>query len=170
MRVYLDGVEIGAQKRAGVIAVNKDVPAFIASSSGTSEHLQGALDDLRIYQRALTAAEVRGLYDQGIASLAERFQELEQTAAEYYQPRETFAATLVSFRQTMMQHPDALADREFASIAGPMVLRGDAPEAAILPTVGAIVIGGVFGIVSEYLANALTKKAPEAAATSAEAA
>lgn len=58
----------------------------------------------------------------------------------------------------------------FASIAGPMVLRGDAPEAAILPTVGAIVIGGVFGIVSEYLANALTKKAPEAAAASAEAA
>lgn len=116
MRVYLDGVEIGAQKRAGVIAVNKDVPAFIASSSGTSEHLQGALDDLRIYQRALTAAEVRGLYDQGIASLAERFQELEQTAAEYYQPRETFAATLVSFRQTMMQHPDALADRELAGV------------------------------------------------------
>src|SRR5690606_22113786 len=33
----------------------------------------------------------------------------------------------------------------FASIAGPMVLRGDAPEAAILPTIGAIVIGAVFG-------------------------
>lgn len=58
----------------------------------------------------------------------------------------------------------------FASIAGPMVLRGDAPEAAILPTIGAIVIGAVFGIASEYLANALTKKAPEAAATTAEAA
>ena len=52
----------------------------------------------------------------------------------------------------------------FASIAGPMVLRGDAPEAAILPTIGAVVIGAVFGIASEYLANALTKKAPEATA------
>lgn len=49
----------------------------------------------------------------------------------------------------------------FASIAGPMVLRGDAPEAAILPTIGAVVIGAVFGFVSERLANALTKKSAD---------
>jgi hypothetical protein len=47
----------------------------------------------------------------------------------------------------------------FAMIAGPIVLRGDAPEKAILPTIGAIVIGVVFGYVSEVVANALTKKA-----------
>ena len=50
----------------------------------------------------------------------------------------------------------------FASIAGPMVLRGDAPAEAILPTIIAILIGAVFGYVSELVANALTKKAPEA--------
>jgi hypothetical protein len=42
----------------------------------------------------------------------------------------------------------------FASIAGPIILRGDTPQAAILPT--------IFGYVSEMLANALTKKAPAA--------
>lgn len=46
----------------------------------------------------------------------------------------------------------------FASIAGPIVLRGDAPEKAILPTVLAVIIGAVFGYVSEVFANALTKK------------
>ena len=52
----------------------------------------------------------------------------------------------------------------FASIAGPMVLRGDAPEDAIVPTILAVIIGAAFGYVSEMLANALTKKAPAAAA------
>ena len=52
----------------------------------------------------------------------------------------------------------------FASIAGPMVLRGDAPEDAIVPTILAVIIGAAFGYVSEMLANALTKKAPAATA------
>lgn len=46
----------------------------------------------------------------------------------------------------------------FASVAGPMVLREDAPEAAILPVICAVIIGAAFGYVSEMLANALTKK------------
>lgn len=53
----------------------------------------------------------------------------------------------------------------FASIAGPILLAQMAPEKAILPTIGAVVIGAAFGFVSEWLANALTKKsAPTAAA------
>lgn len=47
----------------------------------------------------------------------------------------------------------------FASVAGPMLLAGLTPTQAIGPVVGSIVIGALFGIVSEYLANALTKKA-----------
>ena len=54
----------------------------------------------------------------------------------------------------------------FALIAGPILLRGDAPQNAILPTIGSIFIGAIFGYVSEMLANALTKKAdPTAEAT-----
>ena len=48
----------------------------------------------------------------------------------------------------------------FASIAGPILLRGDKPEAAIMPVVASIIIGAVFGFVSEIVANALTKKTP----------
>ena len=50
----------------------------------------------------------------------------------------------------------------FASIAGPILLRGDKPEAAIMPVVASIIIGAVFGVVSEIVANALTKKTPAA--------
>ncbi|MFB0612732.1 DUF1097 domain-containing protein [Aurantiacibacter poecillastricola] len=52
----------------------------------------------------------------------------------------------------------------FASIAGPILLAGMTPVEAIVPTVVSIVIGAVFGIASEYLANALTRKDPVAAA------
>ena len=56
----------------------------------------------------------------------------------------------------------------FAAIAGPIILRGDAPEAALLPTIVAVVIGAAFGFVSEWLANTLTRK--ESAPAAAEAA
>jgi hypothetical protein len=61
----------------------------------------------------------------------------------------------------------------FAAIAGPIILRRDAPEKAIIPTILAVIIGAIFGYVSEMLANALTKKSgpsAEATATGAEAA
>lgn len=47
----------------------------------------------------------------------------------------------------------------FASIAGPIILAGKSPTEAVVPVIGSIVIGAVFGYVSEMLANALTKKA-----------
>ncbi|MGC1268971.1 MAG: DUF1097 domain-containing protein [Croceibacterium sp.] len=47
----------------------------------------------------------------------------------------------------------------FASIAGPIILAGKSPTEAVVPVIGSIVIGAVFGYVSEVLANALTKKA-----------
>ena len=70
MRVYLDGAEIAHLDRTGPITTNAEVPAFIGSSGGAGEHWQGGLDDLRIYQRALTAAQVHQLYQGGIESLA----------------------------------------------------------------------------------------------------
>ena len=53
----------------------------------------------------------------------------------------------------------------FAAIAGLMIAGHAAPAQAILPTAISIVIGAIFGIVSEHLAGALAKKeAPAAAA------
>ena len=46
----------------------------------------------------------------------------------------------------------------FASIAGPILLAGVAPEDAILPVIGAVIIGAAFGFASEKLAGVLTKK------------
>jgi hypothetical protein len=45
----------------------------------------------------------------------------------------------------------------FAAVAGPIVLTNMAPEKAIIPTVLSIVIGAVFGYVSEAVSGALTK-------------
>lgn len=54
----------------------------------------------------------------------------------------------------------------FASIAGPILLAGMTPQQAILPTIASVIIGAIFGYVSEMLANALTRKgAPSAEAT-----
>ena len=55
----------------------------------------------------------------------------------------------------------------FASVAGPILLAGMSPTQAIVPTIVSIIIGAVFGIVSEHLANALTKKGPAAAENAA---
>ncbi|WAT17516.1 DUF1097 domain-containing protein [Aurantiacibacter sp. MUD11] len=50
----------------------------------------------------------------------------------------------------------------FAAVAGATFLmageEGMDPFGAIVPTIVSVVIGAIFGIVSEYLANALTKK------------
>lgn len=56
----------------------------------------------------------------------------------------------------------------FAAVAGPILLAGMSPTEAIIPTIISVVIGAVFGIASENLANVLTKKdatAAEGAAT-----
>ena len=46
----------------------------------------------------------------------------------------------------------------FAAVIGTALLAEMSPAEAILPTVGSIVIGAVFGYFSELLANALTRK------------
>lgn len=45
----------------------------------------------------------------------------------------------------------------FASIAGPILLQGRAPTEAFVPVVASVIIGALFGIISEYVANALGK-------------
>jgi hypothetical protein len=50
----------------------------------------------------------------------------------------------------------------FASIAGALPLHNGDPKAAIMPVAASIIIGAIFGYVSEMISNALTKKAPAA--------
>ena len=45
----------------------------------------------------------------------------------------------------------------FASIAGPILLAGKAPEEAFIPVVLSVIIGAIFGFVSEKLSGVLSK-------------
>jgi len=47
----------------------------------------------------------------------------------------------------------------FAAIAGLILLKGTPPEQALLPTFISVLIGAIFGYVSEYITGAITKKA-----------
>ncbi|MBM3498207.1 MAG: hypothetical protein FJX74_06005 [Armatimonadetes bacterium] len=69
MRVYLDGKEVGALARPGVISAGGPAAGCIGSSNG-GECFQGALDDLRLYAAALTAEEVAQLHAEGLRALA----------------------------------------------------------------------------------------------------
>jgi len=64
MRVYLDGNEIGVLERPGVIAAVGTAPWCIGSTNG-GECFQGCIDDVRIYEDALTAEEIALLHGNG---------------------------------------------------------------------------------------------------------
>jgi hypothetical protein len=51
----------------------------------------------------------------------------------------------------------------FASIAGALPLHDGDPKTTIMPVAASIIIGAIFGYVSEMISNALTKKGNESA-------
>jgi hypothetical protein len=115
MRVYLDGKEIGSLQRPGRIAVSPGVPAYIGSSGGTSEHFHGMLDDLRIYERALTPAQIAALYQAGRDALQTFAGEMEQAVAPIYPTGRPFAETLALSRKRLGEvRNGAGADLAFA--------------------------------------------------------
>ncbi len=126
MRVYLDGKEIGSLERPGRITTEKDIPAFIGSSSGSGEFFQGGLDDLRIYREALTQEEIALLYRKGMDSLAAAGKELEEAIQAFYSPAETFAETLAACRRNLREK-DLRLDGELADVVVTR-LRGTFPE------------------------------------------
>lgn len=63
-RVFWDGAEIGVEPASGPIATEGAAPAYIGSFAGRWEFFDGCIDDVRIYDRALSAGEVRRLYDE----------------------------------------------------------------------------------------------------------
>ena len=111
MRVYLDGGEIGALQHPGVIALSPEVAAFIGSSEGGGEHFQGALDDLRIYTKGLSAREIAALYGTGARSLEVWDKALEELVRHLYPTGRAFPETLASIRKAnaaspRTEHPD----------------------------------------------------------------
>ena len=59
IRLYADGKEIGKAAVKGPLDRAGSSPAYIGSSGGSSEFFAGGIDDVRIYDRALSAAEIK---------------------------------------------------------------------------------------------------------------
>jgi hypothetical protein len=57
MKIYIDGVLAGSQAQAGNITVNSNA-LTIGNQKGQAEYFGGKLDDIRIWNRALTACEI----------------------------------------------------------------------------------------------------------------
>jgi hypothetical protein len=58
MRLYLNGVEVGFVAKTGAVAMNATVPLNLGRNPDGSNYMHGALDDVRIYNRALTPTEI----------------------------------------------------------------------------------------------------------------
>jgi chitodextrinase len=61
MRLYLNGVEVGSAAKTGAIAASAAVPVNIGRNPDGSNYLHGLIDDVRIYSRALTPAEIQSV-------------------------------------------------------------------------------------------------------------
>ena len=63
--LYLDGVEVDRDSYTGAL-INRDGPLYVGGNlDGNGVYFPGDLDDLRIYDRALSAEEVQRLYELG---------------------------------------------------------------------------------------------------------
>ena len=61
LKFYADGAEIGSVKASGAIMTSGQAPAYIGSAKGSEEFFPGGIDDVRIYNRALSPDEIKKL-------------------------------------------------------------------------------------------------------------
>jgi hypothetical protein len=66
MRLYKDNVEVGSTPKTGEVSVNPSVLASIGNNPDGSRPWHGTIDDVRLYDRGLTPAEIDSLYQAGI--------------------------------------------------------------------------------------------------------
>ena len=67
MRLYMDGIDVGSAAKTGNITSNSTTPVWIGANplSATDKPWSGQIDDVRIYNRALTSQEVQQLFSAG---------------------------------------------------------------------------------------------------------
>ena len=74
IKFYADGQEIGASTKArGAIDTGGDAPAYIGSYKGTGEFFKGGIDDVRLYNRALSTGEIKTMAAEHLAQTTEPF-------------------------------------------------------------------------------------------------
>ncbi len=64
LTAYINGIQCGSTTPAGPINTTDTNPLYFGVDSG-NRYLNGALDDVRIYNRALPASEIKQLYNMG---------------------------------------------------------------------------------------------------------
>ena len=64
MRIYVDGVQRGSRSASGNIT-SYATPLRVGTNGGLGEDAKGLVDDVRIYNRALSATEVATLFSGG---------------------------------------------------------------------------------------------------------
>lgn len=63
LRLYLNGKPAGTAEQRGIVPKTKDVPLRIGKSAGLGTAcFRGLIDDVKVYDRALSAAEIVALY------------------------------------------------------------------------------------------------------------
>ena len=58
LRLYVNGTQVSSQAKTGALQVN-GLPLRIGGNTYGSEFFRGLIDNLRIYNRALSAAEIQ---------------------------------------------------------------------------------------------------------------
>ena len=92
MRLYQDGTEIACRAVTGVVSQTPDNTALIGSQKGIhddavkccpqSRLYDGYLDDVRVYNRSLSAPEIQALFAAGAANLAQSSAQTQRPAQE----------------------------------------------------------------------------------------
>ena len=59
--IYFDGAEIGRFAHPGTLDKGGTADAYVGSSNSAGEFFEGGMDDVRVYDRALSAAEIKAL-------------------------------------------------------------------------------------------------------------
>ena len=68
IKIYVDGVLKNTQPYTGSISTTDTGNIFIGRDDGTANYLNGSMDEVILYNRALTLAEIRTRYGAGFAS------------------------------------------------------------------------------------------------------
>ena len=63
MILYKDGLEVGRIAKTGALATNPAINAWIGNNPTADKPFDGVIDDVRIYEKALSASEVNSLYN-----------------------------------------------------------------------------------------------------------
>ncbi|MBN1422578.1 MAG: prolyl oligopeptidase family serine peptidase [Planctomycetes bacterium] len=110
-RMYVDGGEIASMAAPGPIGTAGIAPGFIGADKGTESFFAGAIDDVRIYGRALAAEEVRALFEEAPEAIRRAAEE----ARAAREARE--AARRGSLREEVLR-PIDLAERAAHAMRG----------------------------------------------------